>query len=170
MTVMAAVTVRAAKVGDVETINEIHGHYALTTAISFDVEPWTNESRLAWLDIHPPDGPHRAVVAVEGDAVIGWASSSPFASKVCYATSVECSVFVRDGHGGRGIGTALYDALFASIAGEDVHRMYAGVTLPNDASLALHERFGFEVVGTYSEVGRKFGRYHDVVWLERALT
>jgi phosphinothricin acetyltransferase len=164
---MEGVEVRPANEQDVPAINEIHGHYALTTAISFDVEPWSVEQRACWLLDHPPHGPHRAVVAVSDDVVVGWASTSPFASKVCYSTSVECSVLVRHGCTSRGVGTAMYRYLFDALAGEDIHRMYAGVTLPNDASIALHERFGFVQVAYYREVGRKFDRYHDVVWFER---
>jgi len=70
---------------------------------------------------------------------------------------------------GRGIGTALYRPLFEAIAGEDLHRAYAGVALPNDGSLALHRRFGFEPVAHFTEQGRKFGRLWDVVFLERPL-
>jgi phosphinothricin acetyltransferase len=66
-------------------------------------------------------------------------------------------------------GTLLYRALFKLIAGEDIHRVVAGVTLPNPASMALHERFGFRHVGTFTENGRKFGKYWDVAWFERPL-
>ncbi len=168
---MGGVNVRPAMLADAAAINEIHGHYTLTTAISFDVEPWVLEQRRAWVGNHPPYGPHRAVVALDDGlegVVVGWASTSPFASKVCYSTSVECSVFVRDGWAGRGVGGAMYRFLFDALDAEDIHRMYAGVTLPNDASIALHRRFGFRQIATYSEVGRKFGRYHDVAWFERA--
>jgi phosphinothricin acetyltransferase len=163
-------TVRPALDRDVSAINDIHGFYALTTAISFDTDRWRDEVRFAWLRKHPPYGPHRCFVAVEDDLMVGWASTSEFMSKVCYGPSVECSVFVRDGWGGKGIGKALYTSLFGAVAHEDIHRMYAGVTLPNDASLALHGRFGFRQVAYLSEVGRKFGRYHDVVWFERAIS
>ena len=78
-------------------------------------------------------------------------------------------MFVRDGLGGHGIGRAMYDELFARLGTEDVHRAYAGITLPNDASVALHERSGFHRVAAYTEVGRKFGRYWDVIWLERPM-
>jgi phosphinothricin acetyltransferase len=67
------------------------------------------------------------------------------------------------------VGSALYRALFEQLATEDLHRAYAGVALPNDASVALHERFGFRAIGTTGEVGRKFGRYWDVRWFERPL-
>jgi phosphinothricin acetyltransferase len=163
------VRVRVATAGDVGAINDIHGHYALTTAISFDLERWSDDDRLAWLAHHPPHGPHRCVVALDSDLVVGWASTSKFNAKACYAPSVECSVFVRDGHAGKSIGRAMYAALFELVAGEGLHRMYAGITLPNDASVALHERFGFSQIAVLSEVGRKFDRWHDVAWYERRL-
>jgi phosphinothricin acetyltransferase len=70
---------------------------------------------------------------------------------------------------GRGIGTRLYSALFEAIAHEDIHRIVAGYTLPNAASAAFHERFGFKLVGVFTENGRKFGRYWDVAWTQRSL-
>ena len=143
--------------------------YVRTTPITFDVDPWSHDRRVEWLALHPDHGRHRALVAIDNDDVVGWSSSSRFAEKVAYETSVECSVFVRNGLGGRGIGTAMYDDLFARLATEDVHRCYAGITLPNDASVALHERSGFRRVASYSEVGRKFDRYWDVIWLERPM-
>lgn len=84
-----------------------------------------------------------------------------------YGTSVEVSVYLTPDAAGHGIGTRLYDALFTALATEDVHRAYAGIALPNAASVRLHERFGFAHVGTYGEVGRKFGRYWDVAWYEK---
>ena len=69
----------------------------------------------------------------------------------------------------QGIGTQLYSALFNALAEEDVHRAYAGITLPNEASVAVHKKFGFQSVGIYHEVGRKFDKYWDVEWFEKAL-
>jgi phosphinothricin acetyltransferase len=161
------VHVRPAEERDIPAINEIQGHYALTTAISFDVEPWSYEARLAWLHEHSSPGPYRAIVAEDGGAVVGWASTSRFMEKVCYSPSVECSVLLRAGWTGRGIGTALYTALFDHVAGEDIHRFYALITVPNEPSFALHERFGFRRIAVLTEVGRKDGRYHDVAWYER---
>jgi phosphinothricin acetyltransferase len=76
---------------------------------------------------------------------------------------------VTHDQGRRGVGRALYDALFEALETEDVHRAYAGITLPNDASVGLHERFGFRPVGVFDEVGRKFGRYWSVGWYEKDL-
>ena len=79
------------------------------------------------------------------------------------------SIYLAPDALGRGIGSRLYEELFTAIAGEDVHRAYAGITLPNPGSVALHEKFGFQSIGVYHEVGRKFGRYWDVEWFEREL-
>lgn len=116
-------------------------------------------------------GPAGAGPAGAGPAgrILGYATSSGFRPKPAYATSVEVSVYLAPGAGGRGVGTLLYEALFRALAGEDLHRAYAGVAQPNEASVRLHERFGFRHVGTYREVGRKFGRYWDVAWYEKDL-
>lgn len=101
--------------------------------------------------------------------ILGYATSSAFRPKPAYATSVEVTVYLAPHARGRGVGTLLYKALFEALADEDVHRAYAGIAQPNEASARLHERFGFRHVGTYREVGRKFGRYWDVAWFEKEL-
>ncbi len=124
--------------------------------------------RREWFDAHTAGGRHRLVVAVDSkERVLGWAATSPFRPRAAYATTVESSVYCRPECRGVGLGPALYRHLFESIANEDIERIVAGVTLPNPASIALHERFGFRPVGTFSSVGRKFGRYWDTLWFER---
>jgi phosphinothricin acetyltransferase len=163
------IVVRDAAEGDLASINEIYNHYVATSPATFDLDPVSLEARAAWLAEHP-GGRYRALVAEDGDGlVVGYATSGPVKLRRAYETSVETSVYVREGHGGRGIGTALYTALFDALAGEDLHRAYAGITAPNPASRALHERFGFRLAGRYTEQGRKFGRYWDVEWFERPM-
>lgn len=101
--------------------------------------------------------------------VLGYATSSQFNPRPGYSTSVEVSVYLAPEAYGRGIGTLLYEHLFEALKGQDLHRAYAGITVPNDASVRLHQRFGFELAGTYREAGRKFGRYYDVQRYEKAL-
>ncbi len=101
--------------------------------------------------------------------MLGFAYSGPVRPRRAYETSIETTVYVQHDALGRGIGATLYDALFDALAGEDIHRAYAGITQPNDASVALHERFGFVRAGIYTEQGRKFGRYWDVAWFEKRL-
>jgi phosphinothricin acetyltransferase len=115
------------------------------------------------------DGTTPSLVAEDDGFVCGFASSSPFRARAAYATSIETSVYCDPERLGRGTGSMLYVRLFDELAGEDLHRAYAGIALPNDASVSLHERFGFVKIGEYSEVGRKFGRFWDVAWFEKPL-
>jgi phosphinothricin acetyltransferase len=161
--------IRPATVGDAEGINAVYNHFVATSAVTFDIEPRTLEWRRGWLEARPATGPHRAMVAEEDGAVVGFASSGPYRERAAYATSIETSVYVAHGHGRRGLGTGLYGALFGALAQEELHRAYAGIVPPNPGSVALHERFGFVHVGTFHEQGRKFGRYWDVAWYERPL-
>ena len=165
------VQVRPGAEGDLKALTDLYNHYVRETAITFDTASFTPEERLPWLLSHPVDGPYRLMVATGAGSrrILGYATSSPFPPKPAYATSVETTVYVAPGAGRRGIGTLLYKTLFEALAGEDLHRAYAGVAQPNDASARLHERFGFRHVGTYREVGRKFGRWWDVAWYEKPL-
>ncbi|MFD7865882.1 GNAT family N-acetyltransferase [Streptomyces sp. NPDC057682] len=171
--------VRPAVESDLPALTDIYNHYVRETAVTFDTVPFTPEQRLSWLRTRAGDGPHRLLVALEtggteetsgaGPRFLGYATSSPFRAKPAYSTSVEVSVYCSPDAVGRGVGRLLYTALFEALAGQDLHRAYAGIALPNAASVGLHERFGFRHVGTYEEVGRKFGRYWDVAWYEKRL-
>lgn len=161
--------VRPGTTRDLGALTELYNHYVRETPITFDVTPYTTEERRRWLESYSQDGLHRLLVAqdVPEGRILGYATSSPFRPKAAYGTSVEVSVYCAPDATGRGIGTLLYEELFAVLEGEDVHRAYAGVTQPNPASDRLHRAFGFTVVGTFREVGRKFGRYWDVTHYER---
>jgi phosphinothricin acetyltransferase len=154
---------------DLAGINDVYNHYVRETHISFDLEPMSAPARLEWFGHYASKGRYRVLAAHADERVAGFATSSPFRERPAYQTSVETSVYVAPGLVGRGIGTKLYEALFEALRGEDVHRAYAGISLPNDASIALHERFGFRRVALFTEQGRKFGRYWDVAWYEKAL-
>ncbi|WP_432162808.1 N-acetyltransferase family protein [Streptomyces tendae] len=167
----AEVQVRPGVEEDLKALTDLYNHYVRETPITFDTEPFTPEERRPWLLSHPEDGPYRLRVAMDADSqeILGYATSSPYRAKPAYATSVETTVYVAPEAGGRGIGSLLYTSLFDALAGEDLHRAYAGIAQPNEASGRLHARFGFRHVGTYREVGRKFGRYWDVAWYEKPL-
>lgn len=160
--------VRPATLDDLARLTEIYNHYIVHTPITFDIDPYTVQRRRAWFNAHP-GGRHRLLVADLDGRVAGYATSGPFRDKAAYATSVEVSVYCAAEATGAGLGSALYAALFAALDGEAVHRAYAGVALPNAASLRLHHRFGFRQVGLFGQVGWKFGRYWDVAWLEKPL-
>ena len=163
------VTLRAASEQDLSQLNDIYNRYVLETHFTFDVEPMTLEDRQAWFTHYNTTGPHRVVVGVSDAALVGYACSSRWRPKAAYETSVETSIYVAPDAVGRGVGSRLYEELFKQLQGEDVHRAYAGIALPNLASIALHERFGFKRAGHFTEQGRKFDRYWDVSWYEKAM-
>jgi phosphinothricin acetyltransferase len=148
----------------------VYNRYVVESPATFEIEPVRPEDRAEWVRQHTAAGRHRWLVASDdGGALAGWATTSPFRARAAYATTVEASVYCRPDACGRGLGTRLYAALFDAIQAEDIERIVAGITLPNPASVALHLRFGFRPVGTFTRVGRKFGRYWDVAWFERPL-
>ncbi|MDX3455790.1 GNAT family N-acetyltransferase [Streptomyces sp. ME02-8801-2C] len=165
------VQVRPGVEADLKALTDLYNHYVRETPTTFDTKVFTPEERRPWLFSYPEDGPHRLLVATDMDSqrILGYVTSGPFRAKPAYGTTVEVTVYLAPDAGGRGIGTLLYKALFEALAGEDVHRALAGIVTPNEASVRLHERFGFRYVGTYREVGRKFGRYWDVAWYEKDL-
>ena len=154
---------------DARALNEIYNYYIAETPITFDIEPWTVGDREAWLAGFSTDGRHQCFVADVDGLAVGWACSKQFRGKAAYNTSVETSIYLDPDAAGAGLGTKLYQTLFEGLAGQDLHRALGGVTLPNPASIALHRRFGFESVGAFTEVGRKFDRYWDVQWFEKIL-
>jgi len=162
------IEIAPAREDDLEPIVALYNHYVQHSSATFEVAPVTVDERRGWFADHASGGRHRLLVARErGSAVVGWATTSPFRPRAAYATTVESSVYCHPGHVGRGVGSALYAALFRAIAEEDIERIVAGIALPNPASTALHGRFGFRPVGVFTRVGRKFGRYWDVAWYER---
>jgi len=163
------IEVRPATAGDLSAVNDIYNQYVLEAHYTFDLEPMSAEARREWFSHYGETGRHRLLVAVSDGLVIGYASSSRFRTKPAYDTSVETSVYLAPDSVGRGAGARLYESLFKALEGEDVHRAYAGIALPNPASIGLHERFGFKRVGHFTEQGRKFGRYWDVAWYEKPL-
>jgi phosphinothricin acetyltransferase len=163
------VLVRSATADDLRRINDIYNHYVVHSVATFDIEPITLELRGEWFSHYSTSGPHRLLVADEDGIVVGYASSSPFRPRAAYSTSVETSVYMDPDRLGLGIGSLLYEQLFDGLKGEDLHRAYAAISLPNEASVSLHVRFGFVKVGEYTEVGRKFGRYWNVALYEKPL-
>ena len=166
---MADISIRRAEQRDLPELLAIYNHYVVNTPITFDLEPRTLAQRQVWFDDFGAAGKHQCFVALNGDKPIGWACSAKFKEKAAYATSIETSVYLAPSETGRGIGRRLYAALFEQLSGEDVHRAFGGITMPNDASVGLHRSLGFEHIGTYAEIGRKFGKFWDVALYLKAL-
>ena len=158
-------TFRPATNDDLPAIERIYHHYVINSHSTFDVEA---QSRLGWFEQFD-GGKYRCILAVVDDTVLGYACSQRFRAKAAYETTVELSIYLEHDMTLRGIGKALYRELFSALENEDLHRAYAGIALPNEPSIALHEQFGFSLLGQYTEVGRKFGKYWDVAWYEKAL-
>jgi phosphinothricin acetyltransferase len=160
-------TIRRGEARDVAGIVEIINHYILHTPITFDVEPYTVDTRMPWFQQFSAGGCYQLFVAEREGRVLGWACTGPFRAKAAYETTAETSVYVAPDEVGKGLGTKLYRRLFEALSGQDLRRLVAGITLPNEASVRLHERMGFARVGVFPENGRKLGRYWDVAWYDR---
>lgn len=159
--------IRAATTADAAACAAIYGHYVRTTAVSFESEPPSAAEMTRRITAHGSS--HAWLVAVDDGGVLGYAYGSPFSPREAYSWTAEVSVYLAPGATGRGLGRALYEALFDRLAARGIRRLQAGVALPNDASLALHRGLGFEDVGTFRRVGWKHGRWWDVHRMQRDL-
>ncbi|GAB5376657.1 MAG: GNAT family N-acetyltransferase [Acuticoccus sp.] len=159
-------TLRRATLADVPAIQAIYAPIVRETPISFEIDPPSvaeMEGRVAaTLSAGFP-----YLVAEDGEGVAGYAYAGKFRERAAYASSVDVTAYVAVRARGRGVGRALYGDLLAQLAAAGVHTANAGITLPNAASVGLHEAMGFVKVGVFREVGRKFGAYHDVGWWQR---
>jgi L-amino acid N-acyltransferase len=169
---------RLVQAKDAEAIRAIYNHEVTTGTNTFDLVARTKEEQRAWVSRH--QGAHPAIVAVEDadtagflhrpvDSVLGFGVVSPYRNRAAYATTVEDSVYVDQEHRGRGIGRALLDELLAMAGAQGFHAVIARISSENQPSIRLHRACGFELVGTEREVGRKHGRWLDVVELQRML-
>jgi phosphinothricin acetyltransferase len=161
--------IRAAVRDDLLRLTAIYNHYVLHTPITFDVEPWTVVQRVSWFEQFSTKGRYRLLVAERDGVICGYAGTTRFRPKAAYDTTVETTIYCTPEAVGKGLGKQLYAALFTSLKEENIRRVVAGYVPPNPASAALHERFGFKMVGVFTENGYKLGQYWDVCWLERPL-
>lgn len=152
---------------DLPAIVAILNYTIVNSDATLTSEPVTVAERQDWFKRFSPAGPHRLFVARRGNQVLGYAASQPYRDHEGFRETVEVSIALDVNSRGQGIGTELYRALFDCLASEPVHVALAGIVLPNDASVALHRKFGFTVVGTFHEYAVKNGRYLSSVWMER---
>jgi L-amino acid N-acyltransferase YncA len=158
---------RLATLDDADALREIYNLEVTTSTATFDLVPRSLEEQRSWLSER--SGARAVLVAVDDGEVCGFASLSPWRTRPAYATTVEDSVYVHRDHQGRGVGRALLMELVDVATAHGFHACMARIVGGHDASIALHAACGFEVVGTEREVGRKFGRWLDVVLMERLL-
>lgn len=160
--------IRRATAEDAEAIRAIYNVEVTGSTVTFDLVPRTLEEQLEWLEQR--SGAYAVLVAVDDDGtVLGFASLSPFRERPAYSTTVEDSVYVDRAQRGRGVAKALLTELVATATAHGFHAVIARIVGGHDASIAVHDRVGFEVVGTEREVGRKMGRWLDVIVMERLL-
>jgi len=159
--------IRHATVSDVDSITEIYNEAILTTTATFDMEPKTRENRKAWFESH--DDRHPILVAELDAKVVGWSCLSEWKPRAAYADTAETSFYVKAEHRGNGIGRQLKEAIIEEARRLKFHTLIAGAAEGSDASLHLNKSFGFEVVGTFKQIGRKFGKALDVTYLQKFL-
>lgn len=153
---------------DLPALTTIYNEVITTTTAVYSDDPVTVENRRGWWAARYGEG-HPVLVAAEGDEVLGFGSFHEFRSWPGYRYTVEHSLHVRSNSRGRGVGTKLLSALIQGATALGKHAMIGGIDAENTASIALHERLGFERVGHFREVGYKFGRWLDLVFVERLL-
>jgi phosphinothricin acetyltransferase len=159
-------TIRLATPADAEQVHAIYFPYC-HTPISFEMEPPSVEemrSRLAKVLVQYP-----WLLCEDSGEVLGYAYATQHRERAAYRWSVDTALYVRQGRQRRGVGRALYTSLLAVLPLQGYINAYAGVTLPNPASVGLHEAMGFQPVGVYRHVGFKCGAWHDVAWFQRLL-
>ncbi|ABS62889.1 GCN5-related N-acetyltransferase [Parvibaculum lavamentivorans DS-1] len=154
--------IRAATPDDAAAIAAIYAPYVLDTAISFETVPPDEAQMAARIGKNQPVLPW--LVHESGGSVTGYAYAGPHRERAAYRWSVDAAIYLDSGAHRKGIGSALYAVLFAALRLQGYHRAYGGITLPNAASVGLHEAQGFRPIGVYPEVGFKFGAWRDVGW------
>ena len=164
---MNAFTIRPATESDLVAISDIYNHYVLTCTCTYQEEPEPIAGRKQWFNHH--DERHPVIVAEDGGTVIGWGSLSKFHERSAYRNTMENSIYIHHHYQRRGVGSVLLQELIALARGFGYHAIIAGIDGEQAASVALHTKFGFQKVGRLKQVGFKFGRWLDVIYMELLL-
>ena len=157
-------SIRPAAIADLKAINDIYNHYVLTCTCTYQEEPESIEGRRAWFEAH--DERHPVTVAELDGQVVGWGALSSFRERSGYRFTAENSVYVRHDIHRCGVGSALLSDLLERARQLGYHTIFAGIDASQEASIALHARFGFVKVAHLKQVGVKFGRWLDVVGMQ----
>lgn len=168
MTRMSEHAIRDAAAADAGQIADIYNHFILTSTITFEEQP-VAAVEMARRVAEIQSGSLPWLVAAHGNQVNGFAYADRWKTRAAYRYSTEVTVYVREGLGNSGIGSRLYAELFARLKARGIHAVIGGVALPNDASLRLHAKFGFEKVAHFKQVGFKFDRWIDVSYWQLLL-
>lgn len=158
-----------ARPDDAPALLALRNHFIAQSFATFDETPLGPAAVRNWMAGFRDDGPHRLLVARDGSRLLGFCSSQAYRAHPAFARTIETSVYVAADAGRAGVGSALYARLFDDLAGEGLHRVVVGIALPNEASIRLHARFGFQPVGVFDEYAHKHGRPISSQWMQRAL-
>jgi L-amino acid N-acyltransferase YncA len=153
--------IRAATANDAETLARIYNHYVLNTAVTFEEEA-VSAQQMAQRNAEVNSAGFPWLVAQQQGQVLGYAYVTKWRERSAYRFSAHSSVYLEQGAVGQGLGSELYQALMAILKQQGLHLLIGGITLPNPASVALHEKFGFKKVAHFEEVGFKFKQWRDV--------
>jgi phosphinothricin acetyltransferase len=161
---MESLAIRLATPADLPAINELYNHYVIHSTCTYQTEPETLEARRNWFERH--SAKHPVTVATRGEVVVGWASLSRFHSRAAYANTVENSIYVHHEWHRQGIGGALLDDLIVRARQIGHHTILAGIDAEQAGSLAIHASRGFTEVAHLKQVGYKFSRWLDVIYMQ----
>ena len=159
--------VRPATHAELPGILEIYNDAVLNTTATYDYEPRTLEHRTQWFEERQRDGYPMFVAVEEAGRVVGWSALNPFHARIGYRFTSENSVYVAADMRGRGVGKLLLAPLIEGAKARGLHAIIAVIDADNEPSLRLHAAFGFEKVGHFKQTGFKFGRWLDVVYMEK---
>jgi len=163
------VKVRPASHDDLSGILEIYNEAVLNTTATYDYDPRTIEHRIAWYDDHAKNNYPIFVAVNDQGRVVGWSALNQFHARIGYRFTSENSVYVAADQRGKGIGKLLMPPLIEGARQRGLHAILAGIDANNEASVRLHTSFGFEKVAHLRQVGFKFGRWLDVIYMELLL-
>ncbi|MBN1693815.1 N-acetyltransferase [candidate division WOR-3 bacterium] len=152
--------IRTATKKDLPAITEIYNDVVLNTTATFHVEPQSNDEQENWFEKHT--GKYTVIVAVENDAVIGWASLSPWSDRCAYGDTADIAIYIKGSSRGKGIGEKLIEELLKKGPENGLHTAIAKISSENETSMNLFKKSGFKHIGTMKEVGCKFGKVLDV--------
>jgi len=154
--------IRKAEMRDIPALRDIYNYEVIHGTATFDIEEKSMEERTEWFYAHNRDN-HPLIVCERNGEAIGYASLSSYRTKAAYQHTVELSIYVAVAHRRQGVATALMDAILTMAREDDrIHTVVSVITDGNQASIGLHEKFGFSYSGTLHEVGIKFGRCLDI--------
>jgi phosphinothricin acetyltransferase len=157
--------IRPVKSSDCTQITEIYNFYVEKTYYTFEIEPVSFDEMQQRVEEIVKNYPY--LVAEDNLEILAYAYAAPYKSRCAYKSSIEVSVYAKNNAKGKGIGTKLYEKLFEELEQPQIHAIIAGISLPNEASIRLHEKFGFEKVAHFREVGFKFHKWIDVGYWEK---